>query len=89
MDKQQQKHAGLTEEDKQIVKQVKNKKREERRQRNKPQEEQTGKKRKDQMGGTDQFDQLLEKYQKKILKKMQAMPKGESGATFEEVDVSD
>ena len=99
-DKQEDKYA-LNDEDKEIVKQVKNKKRDERRQRNKTftEEEEDPRKskknlgkrknQKEQMGGTDEFDHLLEKYQNKILKKIKSMPKGESGAAYEEVDVSD
>jgi hypothetical protein len=34
----------------------------------------------------DQFDQLLDKYQKRVLKKMN-LETGESGTTYEEVEV--
>jgi len=60
-------------EDQKIVNQQKNKKREDRKKRTHEE---------------DEFDQLLDTYKAKVLKKMK-LDTGESGTTFEEVDVSD
>ena len=66
----------MTEEDKQIQTAVKNKKRENRRQRSK------------EAKAEDPFDKMLDKYKEKVLGKINEINKhGESGATFQEVDV--
>jgi len=76
----------MSTEEKDIVKNQKNKKREERRKRNRG-EEQVGKKR-EQKGGVDEFDGMLEKYKSKLIRKLEEK-KGTSGPEFEDVVVSD
>lgn len=87
----------LTTEDKKIMNQVKNKKKEQRREarRNEAQKAGLGKA---GAAGTeldDQFDHLLSQYKDRVLKKIEKNEKskkvevGESGASFQEVDCSD
>ena len=66
--------AFLTDEDKKIMADKKNTKREKRRQQSRDNAE-------------DGFDDMLDKYKSKLLKKIQKVDKG--GAAFEEVDYSD
>ena len=73
---EKKKSSYLTEEDKQIVTAAKNKKREVRRLRSK------------EAKAEDPFDAMLETYKEKVLGKIKEINKlGESGATFQEVDV--
>ena len=67
----------LNDEDKKIMRDLKNKKREQRRSRAKDEED-------------DEFDNLLNSYKNKVLKKLDNINKvGESGASFEEADYSE
>lgn len=68
--------AYLTDEDKKIMTDKKNNKREKRRQQTKDNQE-------------DGFDDILDKYKEKLLKKIQKVDKSGSGTAFEEVDYSD
>lgn len=75
--KQASPKALLTVEDKKIMSDLKNKKREQRRDRSKADND-------------DEFDALLNNYKSKVLKKLDHINKvGESGASFEEVEYSD
>lgn len=73
--KEKQKANMYTEEDREIMKQSKNKKRQ---------------KRRDAAKEEDDFDEMFKKYQKKLEKKIGDEEKtGKKGNDFEEVDISD
>ena len=74
-DKKQSNKPRYTEEDKELIKQAKNKKRE---------------KRRDNAKTEDDFDELFKSYEKKLIKRLNlGEEKDSKGVPFEEVDVSD
>lgn len=74
-DKQQRGKTSYTEDDKELIKQAKNKKRE---------------KRRDKVKTEDEFDALFKSYEQRLIKKLNlGEDKNEKGAPFEEIDVSD